>query len=72
MRILILFLILLISGCTIIDTPARPGVMYHYSGFTEFECSKCHNKTNLYRLDKKDRVVCKACYKKSKKKHLYH
>jgi len=72
----IFILLIFLAGCA---TPNydpysgnQPGTMYHYSGSIYFDCSKCDGKSNLFRLDSKDRVICQECFKKSNKKWLYH
>lgn len=71
----ILILLLLLSGCSTVyeyNPGSRVGVMYHYSGHTKYACSLCKKESNLFRLDRKDRVVCQECYQKSNRKYLYH
>lgn len=73
MRFLFLILFFL-SGCTTIQTPLEKseGTMYHYSANQYYQCSLCNEKTNLFRLDRNNKVVCNECFKKSNKKYLYH
>lgn len=73
MKILFILLFFL-SGCTtIIPLPEkRQGTMYHYSGGINYKCSLCSQETNLFRLDHRNRVICKKCFQKSNKKWLYH
>lgn len=75
MRILLILICLTLSSCTtVVQQPSiRQGTPYRYSGFIGYTCVQC-KKPNvfLYKLDLKDRVVCKECYQKSKKKYLYH
>ncbi len=73
MKILLL-LALLLSGCTTVyEMPsAKQMGTFRFSNITQFTCSLCKSKTALYKLDKKNRVVCDKCYYKSKKKDLYH
>ena len=77
MKYLYLILILILAGCSSPSnydpySQGRPGVMYHYSGSIKHQCFKCSNKSNLFRLDNKGRVICKKCFQASKKKYLYH
>lgn len=68
-------LLFLLTGCVHIPYEVgsfRKGVPYRYSANKKFECIQCEQMTNLYKLDKKDKVVCKFCFQKSKKKYLYH
>ncbi len=77
MKILLGLLLLFCIGCSSNNTidytsMGRPGTMYHTSGLNYFKCVRCHEKTNLFRLDNKDRVICKKCFKQDKNKGLYH
>lgn len=74
MKYLVIILILLFSGCsTIVQQPSNKGMSYHYSGMSGFTCIECKTENvYLFKLDRKNRVVCKECYQKSAKKYLYH
>ncbi len=74
MKKLLLILALLLSGCTTVyEIPqAKQMGTFRSSNIVMFKCSLCKGKTNLYKLDSKNRVVCDECYYKSKKKYLYH
>lgn len=74
MNYLAILLILVFCGCsTIVQQPSNKGMSYHYSGMSGFTCVKCKTENvYLFKLDRKNRVVCSECFKKSPKPYLYH
>jgi len=62
-----------ILGCTTVYESYNPrvGMKFKYSGIRYFKCHVCKEDTNLYKLNKKDKPICDACYRVCKKRYLY-